>query len=304
MITVFGSINIDLVFRVAHLPAAGETVLCPHYQAVAGGKGANQALAAARAGGRVRLLGRVGRDPFAGPALTLLRDAGVDLSGVTEAEAPTGCATILVDDSGENAIAVASGANLAVEAGQIPDAALGPDTLLVLQMEIPHDENWSAIDRAKQAGTRIMLSVAPAAPVPAERLDAVDVLLVNEGEGRLVAQASGLHDAPLGELPRRLAARHGCLCVLTLGSHGVLAADPAESWCVPALPLDTVVDTTGAGDAFAGCLAAALDDGLRTEEALRFAVVGAGLSCTVPGAQPSFPTREAIRSRRTGCAAP
>lgn len=304
MITVFGSINIDLVLRVGHFPAAGETVLCPRYEAVAGGKGANQALAAARAGSRVRLVGRVGRDAFAAPALALLREAGVDLSGVAAAEAPTGCAAVMVDGAGENAIVVASGANREVTAEQLADAALGPDTMLVLQMEIPHEENWSAVERARRAGARVMLSVAPAAPVPPAMLDAVDVLLVNEGEGRTVADASGLARVSLETLPKRLAERHDCLCVVTLGSRGVLAADPGSEWRVPALPLEKVIDTTGAGDAFAGCLAAALDRGMDVEPALRFAGAAAGLSCTVAGAQPSFPDAATIADRMSAPSRP
>ena len=297
MITVFGSINIDLVFRTARLPAPGETMLCPRYESFAGGKGANQALAAARAGATVHMVGRVGRDAFADPALALLKTAGVDLSAVVAGEAPTGCATVMVDDAGENAIVVASGANLEVSADQLTEAALNPETILVLQMEVPFGENWKAVERARASGARVALSVAPAAPVPIDVLNAVDILLVNEIEGRMVAEASGLSDAPLDELPNQLAARHGCLCVLTLGSKGVLAADPSTRWRVPALPLETVVDTTGAGDAFAGCLVAALDRGMETEAALHFAAIAAGLSCTALGAQTSFPDTVAISRR-------
>jgi len=296
MITVLGSINVDIVLKTPHLPAPGETVLCPRYETVAGGKGANQALAAARAGGDVALVGCVGRDGFAEIALQDLRAAGVDLTAVRETTSPTACAACMVDEAGENAIVVASGANLDTRASQLTDDRLSAGDMLVLQMEIPHAENWIAIDRAHAGGMQTMLSVAPAAPVPPEYLDKVDIVLVNELEGRAIAAASGIGDITRDALPKALAERHGALCVLTVGGDGVIAADPDREWKVPALPIQNIVDTTGAGDAFAGCLAAELTRGADVEAALRFAVVGAGLSCSGLGAQPSYVDRPAIQA--------
>lgn len=296
MITVFGSLNVDLVMKVDHLPQPGETILCPIYEAVAGGKGANQAVAAARAGAHVRMIGCVGQDGFATVALADLRNAGVDVSMVHAVAKPTACAAVMVDEHGENSIVVASGANLSAKATQIPSVDLGPDDLLVLQMEVPHDENWIAIEAAHRAGAKIILSVAPAAPVPSEILNIVDYILVNEIEARMIAEAStdGGHD--LYGLPRTLSKRHGFICAMTLGSEGVIAAQGDEVWKIPALPIDNVIDTTGAGDAFAGCLAAALSRNMAIDAALRYASVGAGLSCSVLGAQPSFPMAEEISS--------
>ena len=296
MITILGSINVDIVFRMSHLPAPGETVLCPRYETVAGGKGANQALAAARAGGDVAFVGSVGRDGFAEIALKDLKAAGVDLSATLEVATPTASAACMVDASGENSIVVASGANLDTNAEQLPNALLMPGGMLVMQMEIPYEENWAAIERARARGVKIMLSVAPAAPVPTEYLDQVDFILVNELEGRAIAKASSIPNITRDVLPKALADRHGALCILTIGSEGVIAANPHEEWRVPALSLEKIVDTTGAGDAFAGCFAAELTRGVSIEGALRFAVVGAGLSCSGLGAQPSYVDRKAIRA--------
>jgi ribokinase len=293
MITVFGSINVDMVMQVAALPRPGETVLCPGYLLVPGGKGANQALAAARAGAGVRMVGCVGRDRFAETALSLLRRQGVDLSGICESSRPTCCATVWVDNSGENAIVVASGANLDVSAGQVEDAAIGPDDLLVLQMEVPHDENWAVAKRAKARGARVILSVAPAAPVPEAVFADLDMILVNQVEGAMVAETVQVDATDPATIPAALARRFGVTCVMTLGAKGALAATPERTLRVPTLPISPV-DTTAAGDAFAGVLAATLDGGHGLEDALRRASAAAGLACTHVGAQTSLPDADAI----------
>jgi len=298
MITVFGSINVDLVLKTERLPAPGETVLCPSYDTVPGGKGANQALAAAKAGSPVRLVGCVGDDDFKHVALHDLQKAGVDLSAIRTTASRTACAAVMVDAVGENAIVVASGANRDASAAFIPSETCELDNLLMLQMEVPLEENWRAAEDAKAAGLKVMLSVAPAAPVPPEILGLIDYLLVNEIEGRTIASITRLGHLRSDELPQNLAQRYGLTCVLTLGSLGAIAANPDTVWRVPALKIDHIVDTTGAGDAFAGCFAAALMKGEDTESALAFAAAGAGLSCTALGAQQSFPTADAINSAR------
>ena len=293
MITVFGSINVDMVMRVDALPRPGETVLCPDFLLVPGGKGANQALAAARAGASVRMVGRVGRDSLAETALSLLRADGVDLSAVGDSELSTCCATVWVDRTGENAIVVASGANRSVSAAQLDDATLESGDWLMLQMEVPAEENWMAARQARARGAKIILSVAPAAPVPDTVLAEVDVLLVNEIEAQMVASALGLPDRDPIPVVDALVDRYGGACILTLGARGAVAKDPDAAFMVPALPVNAM-DTTGAGDAFAGILAAALDSGLPMDLAVRRASAGAGLSCTQIGAQPSLPTGAAI----------
>lgn len=298
MITVFGSINVDLILKTERLPGPGETVLCPSYVTVPGGKGANQALAAAKAGSSVRLVGCVGNDDFKHVALHDLQKAGVDLSAVRTTASRTACAAVMVDALGENAIVVASGANRDASAAFIPIEAFALDSLLMLQMEVPLEENWCAIEQAKAAGLKVMLNLAPAAPIPPEILGLIDYLLVNELEGRTIASISELRHLPSDQLPQNLAQRYGLTCVLTLGGAGAIAADPDSVWRVPALKIAQIVDTTGAGDAFAGCFAAALTRGEETRAALKFAAVGAGLSCTTLGTQPSFPTAGAINSIR------
>ena len=314
MIVVFGSINIDIVVPVAALPRPGETVLGPGYRLVPGGKGANQALAAARAGlpsperspgfaqagASVRMVGRVGRDPFAALALAELVAARVDLSAVErDDERPTGCALIPVDRDGQNLIVVAAGANGGAAQRQVADALLGPETLLLLQMEVPADENWTLIARARARGARVLLNAAPAAAIPRAVLAALDWLVVNESEAVAVAGGLGLPAASADSAAAAIAAAAGVTTIVTLGSAGA-AAFPGKSgqgaWRIGALPI-VPVDTTGAGDAFVGALAAALDAGAELPAALHRAGVAGGLACLTVGAQPSLPDKAAIDRR-------
>jgi ribokinase len=283
----------DIVVRVPDLPRPGQTVLAPTYATAAGGKGANQAVAAARAGARVRMAGRVGRDAYGDALLEGLAAAGVDATAVTPCDRPTGLALIAVDDRGENQIVVASGANLAATAAQVPEDWLGPGTTVLLQLEVPYAENWSLARRARAAGARVILNAAPAGPVP----DGVcDVLIVNEIEAVGVARAAGLALQGHAAAARALAARAGWTVVVTLGSKGVAAYRGAESWSIATLPV-VPVDTTGAGDAFVGAFAAGLDAGLDIPDSLRRGAVAGALACLVVGAQPSLPTAAAITAR-------
>lgn len=296
MIVVFGSINVDLLFRVDTLPRPGETVLTESCVTLPGGKGANIAVAAARAGGKTVMVGQVGRDRFAEHALSVMRTSGVGLTWVGESQRPTGCAAIWVDRLGDNAIVVASGANRDVAASQVPNSLLGDGTLLTLQMEIPPAQNWALLERAKATGTRVLLNLAPAHPVSAQTLEQVDVLVVNRPEAEALANFLGRAGINPADTARLLAERYGMTCVVTLGRDGAVACRPAAGWRIPALPVDAV-DTTGAGDAFCGGLAAALDQRMNIETALRYASVGAGISCTVEGAQASLPDRESVAAR-------
>jgi ribokinase len=300
MIVVFGSINVDLLFGVENLPRPGETVLCPGYRTAAGGKGLNQAVAAARARPDptipVRMVGCVGHDGFAALALDALQGAGVDTDGIGRVDRPTGCAAILVDRSGENQITVASGANRAVSADALPDAWLGADTVLVLQMEVPPEANWAVIERAKSRGARVVLNLAPAQPIPKPLIPALDLLVVNEIEALMLARAGGA-DVSMGrEAARAIAAQHGVTTVVSLGATGAIVFGPAESWAIGALALEAV-DTVGAGDAFVGGLAVGLVAGLPLPEMLRRASVAAGLACLGEGAAPSMPTNADINER-------
>ncbi len=278
MILVFGSINLDLVLPVPALPAPGETVLAPGFAMQPGGKGANQALAAARDGAGVVLVGSVGCDAFAPPALALLREAGVDLSRVAETPSPTGIATIAVDPDGQNLILVASGANGHTRAAQVEDALLTPHTTLLLQREVDPAESALLALRARRRGCRVVLNTAPAGAFPPEALAAIDVLVANAVEAHALGAASAVD----------LARRHRLAAIVTRGEHGAEIAQGDEAFTLPAHRV-VVRDTTSAGDTFTGVLAAALDRGLPLRAAARRANAAAALACTREGSQSSIP---------------
>jgi len=283
MVIVFGSINLDLIFSLPKIPAAGETVLAPAVRIEPGGKGANQAVAAARDGATVIMAGAIGNDALGAGALTLLQ-AGVDLTRVARVDASTGCAAIAVDPTGHNAISVGSGANLRVVARQIEDAVLGPDATLVLQMEVPAAETAALIGRARARGARIILNLAPAAALPEAALRSVDVLVVNESEGAWLASHLGC-DASAAALRERLG---GLAVVLTRGEGGAEVASTEETWLEPARRV-VAVDTTAAGDCFVGVLAHRLDRDGSLRDAIRRASAAAALCCTRAGSQGSIP---------------
>ncbi len=300
MLVVLGSINADLLFRVKTLPRPGETVLCPEYTFAPGGKGANQAAAAAKAGAEVRFVGNVGADAYGPVVRELLREAGVEVSGLATVDRPTAIAVIGVDERGENAIIVASGANLETRAAQVPDSLLGPETTVLCQNEIRSEESFALLSRARGRGARTILNLAPAGPIPGKVLEALDVLVVNEIE----AAAAAGHEAGEPEtLARELHARFGLTCVVTLGPRGALAVGPAGLFRVPPLAIDPV-DTTGAGDAFVGVLAAFLDRRTPLAEALHRATVAAGLACEQVGAQTAQPRDAEIEARLADCSPP
>jgi ribokinase len=286
MIVVFGSVNLDLIFQLPHIPRAGETVLGPHLRQEPGGKGANQALAAARDGARVIMAGAVGRDALADTALQLLRQQGVDLSRVVATDLSTGCAGIAVDPNGDNAICVGSGANLLAKSDQVEDALLGPDTTLVLQMEVSTAETEALIDRAHRCGARVILNLAPAAALSAAALRALDILVINDAEAAWLGSR-----LQTGATTQAIQASLGITVIRTLGSKGVEAttADGVHLR-LPAREI-VPVDTTAAGDCFMGVLAASLDRGETLKQALTRANTAAGLCCTRAGSQTSIPTR-------------
>jgi ribokinase len=301
MLLVFGSINVDLLFRVEALPRPGETVLCPSYEMAAGGKGANQATAAARAGAAVRMIGHVGDDGFGRFARAAMASAGVDCTGVVTSRRATGVAVIGVDAAAENQIMVASGANRDTRAEQVADADLAPGVTLLCQNEVPPDATCALLERAEARGARTILNLAPAAALPPGVLSALDVLVVNEAESRLAAGRP--EGAEVAACARDLARTHRLTCVVTLGAEGALAHGPEGGQRIAALAVEPV-DTTGAGDAFVGVLAAALDLGHDLGMALRHASVAAGLACTGLGAQTSQPTAATIAARLGDLPAP
>jgi ribokinase len=292
MIAVFGSINIDLVTAVERIAAPGETVMGDAYRTIPGGKGANQALAARRAGAAVAMIGAVGRDGFAATALALLRQDGVDLSGVAEVEGPTGAAFITVDAAGANAITVASGANTKTHAGQLDDADISGGVLL-LQREVPDAEGEAAARIARGRGMRTLLNLAPSGRLSDAFLRLIDVLVVNEHEAADLAAALTLPDDHAG-LAAFVADQFGIgATVVTLGAEGAIGWEAGVEHRVPC-PAVEARDTTAAGDTFVGYFAAALDAGLPFAEAMRRGTAAGSLACTVDGAQPSIPFTSAV----------
>jgi len=286
MVVVFGSINLDLVAQVTRMPLPGETVRGQAFATAPGGKGANQALAAARAGASVKMFGAVGRDAFGAAALANLEASGVDLTGVIAVDTATGIAMIHVDAYGENAITVVAGANDGAHAGQVPDEALRPDAVLVMQLEVPLAEVMALAGRAR--GTRIVLNAAPAQALPDELLRMIDTLIVNETEAAFAAADLGLPAEP-EQFALEASARYRCPVVVSLGSRGAIAAREGELIRIAAPAMD-VVDTTGAGDALVGAVAAALDRGVSLRQALAEGVAAGSLACTRRGAQAALPT--------------
>ena len=295
MITVFGSINVDLVCRVAKAPHPGETVLGSDYRLIPGGKGANQALAARRAGAPVRLVGAIGDDDIGKAALTELDAGGVDLSGVGRRHGTTGLAIITVEDSGENTIVVSPGANAAASASQLGDAAFASGDTLLLQMEVPYTEGMAAAEKARHAGARVVLSIAPFTALAPADFAPVSIIVVNQHEAADLARHLGLAARGEQAVVASLARRLDRTVIATLGAEGAIAAGPEGVVRVPSYPV-TPVDTTGAGDTFCGVLAAYLDEGADLKAAMAKAAVAGSLACLTLGAQPSFPMRAEIEA--------
>ncbi len=285
MIVVFGSINIDFLLRVARLPGEGETVAGLDVALAPGGKGANQALAARKAGASVKLVGAAGNDAFADLALANLVASGVDLSGLRRVTRPTGAAFITIDDAGRNHIVLSPGANQDAKAADFAPVAGG---VLLVQRELPEGETLAALRKAKDAGMTTIVNAAPSAGFTAEMRDLADIVIANEHE---IADVAGRVDTP--EALAVELAKTGKSIVLTLGAEGALAAKGGQVWRAPASKVN-VVDTTGAGDTFCGAFAAALDEGKDIGAALAFAAAAGSLACTGLGAQSATPDRAAI----------
>lgn len=296
MITVLGSTNLDLIGTVSRIPKPGETVPGDRFSMAAGGKGANQALAARRAGADVRMFAAAGTDSFADEALKLLRADGVDLSSVRIVEGPTGIAMIFVDTAGENVIAILPGANGTMSAADA-DAALdglGIGSVLMLQQEIPQAATERALELGKAQGVVSILNTAPFLPTTKAVAERASIVIANETEFQLLTGA-GLDrlDAAMADWARA----QNQTVIVTLGGDGARAATPEGSFAVPALKVEPV-DTVGAGDTFCGYLAAGLDRGLSLEEAMRRAAVAASLACLKPGAQPAVPFAVEVEQAR------
>ena len=295
---VVGSINQDFVLSVDRRPQPGETVTEAQLSKSNGGKGANQAAAAALLGASVKFLGRVGDDGFGEPLVEALADKGVDTSLIEASpDSSTGTAFITVTPDGENAITVAPGANRTLSADDVDDAsdAIGDARVLVAQMEVPPEVVLRAVEVATKQGTRALVNLAPPTEVPRELLETLDPLVVNEHEAAFLLgeKVEGLEGA-LSAAQELLALGPGS-AVVTLGEDGAVFSD-GESKEHLTSPEVEVVDTTGAGDAFVGALAAKLAQEASLEDAVTYAVRAGAAAVTKEGAQGALPTPETVEA--------
>lgn len=298
-IIVVGSLNTDLVVRTPRRPLIGETITGAEYSEVGGGKGANQALAAARLGAQVRMIGHVGRDAYGKLVTESLASGGVDVSNVRAIEgARTAVAFIVVESEGENSIIVASGANQLWSEEDISrtEALLdqAPEgTIVMLQLEIPIEVVSRALARAKDRGHRIILDPAPVKPMPADLLEGIDYATPNELEASQITKIEVRGVKTAIDAGKVLLDRGVRTAIITLGGKGCVIATKEATQHYPTYPVNPV-DTTAAGDAFNGAFAVALGKGKSCEEAAAFANAAAALATTKLGAQPSLPSREEV----------
>jgi ribokinase len=297
-VVVVGSSNIDLVMKMARLPKVGETVTDAAFAQVFGGKGANQAVGAARAGGDVVFVGCVGDDPYGEQIASSLKEAGIDTRFVfEEAGVASGTALIMVGGEGHNYISVAPGANSRLTPAHVDRAraAIEAAAVIVTQCEIPSQALDHVVELGARAGRQVLLNLAPARPVSGSTLARLAFLAVNETEAELLTAAPVGTDAEIQAAADALLARGPRTVLITLGARGAYVAGEGVRSLVPSFPVEAV-DTTAAGDVHCGALAVALVEGRPLEEAVRFANAAAALSVTRLGAQPSAPARAEIEA--------
>jgi ribokinase len=296
VITVIGSLNMDLVSYVTRMPLTGETVIGKDFKQAPGGKGANQADAIAKLGAPVRMLGGVGDDALGKALLTSLHKDGVDISQIESfTDCPTGIATITVDDKGNNCIVVTPGANYRFLAERIENskAAIAASAIIVTQLEIPVETVRYSLGLAKELGKTTLLNPAPACPLDDALLSTVDLLIPNEAELEFLSGAPARTEVELSAAARRLLNRGAKAVIVTLGEKGCLYVNPEHVRIFEAYKVDAV-DTTAAGDSFIGGLAVALSEGKTIEAAISFATAVAALTVTKQGAQSSLPYRHEV----------
>ncbi len=292
---VLGSLNMDLVIRAPRHPLPGETLTGGPFRTFPGGKGANQAVAAARLGAQVTMIGRVGADSFGDALIASLQADGVDTACVGRSTEATGVALITVSAAGENTIVIAPGANGTVSTETVAayrDVIIGADALL-LQLEVPLPTVEAAAELAHAHDVPVILNPAPAQPLPASLLRHVTCLIPNQHEAALLAGVSAETDEGAAAAAKTLQAAGVKTVVMTLGARGALVFTDDQQIVVPSYPVQ-VVDTTAAGDAFVAAFAVALTEGRTPAEAARWGCAAGALACTVLGAQPSLPRREAV----------
>ena len=293
-ILVIGSLNMDLSIDLAKMPVTGETILGRGIAYKAGGKGANQACAAGKLGGRVRMLGCVGQDEFGQKLVKSLSESGVETDYIKESrDLPTGTAVIYVDDNGDNSIVVIPGANMAcdIEYLKEQDEQFHWCDYVVLQMEIPYEAVWYSVKRAKELGKTVILNPAPAPDeIPEEILSLVDYLTPNETE---IIALNGKSKDDIREGAEKLLSRGVSNVIATLGDRVALLVNRYGETFYPARKVVSV-DTTAAGDCFNGAMVAALAEGQSEAEAILFANIASSIAVTRKGAQESLPIREEV----------
>jgi ribokinase len=295
-ILVVGSSNTDMIIKLDRIPRPGETLLGGAFVTAAGGKGANQAVGAARAGGKVTFVARVGQDMFGDQAVAGFIKDGIVVDHVTRDKTnPSGVALIFVGKDGENSIAVAGGANAKLSPADVrkAKAAFAGASVLVMQLETPLESVQAAADLAAKAGVRVILNPAPAQPLPDKLLQGVSIITPNETEAELLTGIAVTDTASAAAAAAKLRARGVQTVIITLGARGAFVATESGGQLVSGFKVKAV-DTTAAGDIFNGALAVALAEGKPLDQAVRFGHAAAAISVTRLGAQPSAPTRREI----------
>jgi len=297
-IVVIGSSNTDMIVKVPRIPKPGETILGGSFSTAAGGKGANQAVAAARAGGNVTFIARVGEDMFGEQAVKGFESDGIVVDYITkDKKAPSGIAEIFVADDGENSIAVASGANanLSVEDVLKAKDVIAKADIVIMQLEIPLETIHAAAGLAAENGVKVILNPAPAQPLSDDLLQLVSILTPNETEAELLTGVQVTDIGSAKQAAEKLHAKGISMVIITLGAKGVYASTPEFTGAIPGFKVKAL-DTTAAGDVFNGALAVVLAGNKSLTDALRFANAAAAISVTKLGAQPSAPDLDSINT--------
>jgi ribokinase len=302
-VIIFGSLNTDLCYQLDDFPLAGETISALNFTVLNGGKGANQAVSAARSGANTVMIGAVGDDDYGSAHIEALNSEGINTQHIARENAPTGTANIYINKAGENNIVLNAGANGLSSAAQLKQCGLNKGDILIVQMEISHNEIIGALAYAKSCGAMTILNLAPAPKIfPDGLLDNVDYLIANELEAQSactqIAPKSDQMSLSYAEQAKLISVAMQSHCIITLGADGVYAyMTDGTTYTAPAMPIDAqdLIDTTGAGDAFAGAFAAALSkDRGDVGGALRFAAYAGSLACLKLGAQSALPHAAAV----------
>lgn len=291
MIIVFGSIAIDMVTPVPSLPSPGQHIHTDFYKRVPGGRGATQAIAAARIGSKVAMVGRIGEDGFGTQMFNRLKHESILCSGVPRSQNnPTGVNIVLQTPEHDKTIISVSGANKEVYEDQVPDEILTSTNAMLFQMEVPHEEVWTLIRRCKERGTKTMLNLAPAGPIPEDILHALDYICLNQAELKYLCQYLK------GKEIEEIAAQYELHVVVTLSERGAVLIRPnGKTFKASAIKIDNIADTLGCGDVFCGAFFAALYNGKSHQKALEIGCIAASLNCRTAGTQEGIPFYDEVR---------